>query len=93
MISAASASATPLFPPVCQHYDSPSPPCLQSSLPMPSSICDTPPVPAQASPNPRITLDEALQVVGEHIEAAGDSVIEPLHPAIAYLCDQIHKEE
>ena len=93
MISAASASATPLLPPGCRCYDTPSLPCLQSSLPIPSSICDTPSIPAQASLNSRITLDEALQVVGEHIEAAGDSVIEPLHPAIAYLCDQIHKEE
>ena len=93
MISAPSASATSLLPPGFQCYDTPSPPCSQSSPPIPSSNCDTPSIPAHASPNPRITLDEALQVVGEHIEAAGNSVIEPLHPSIAYLYDQIHKEE
>jgi len=61
--------------------------------PIASSIGSLPVPASTSSNNPHPTLEEALQVVAEHIHAVGDGVLEPLHPVIAFLCAQIREEE
>ena len=84
-------SSPPADLPTCNGSSPPSVPDPLSSHPIaPSS---PPPVPTSAPTNEPPSLDQALHVVARHIEAVGDNVVEPPHPAIAYLCAQIREEE
>jgi Aspartyl protease len=89
------ASPTPLSPPGLPAHTTSCPPSIPDPLPsFPiTSSTAAPPTSDSTPSHARPTLDEALAVVAEHVNAAGDDVLEPLHPAIASLCAQIREEE